>query len=57
LILGKWSLISWLRCLELSFLKTQVDFQDSELSLDSDLVKAFFLWFIFINNGDGLEDV
>jgi len=34
-----------------------MDFQDGELSLDGDLVEAFFLGFIFINNGDSLEDV
>jgi hypothetical protein len=57
LVFGKGSLISGLRCLELAILDTQVDFQDGKLSFDGHLVEAFFLGFIFIDDGDGLEDV
>jgi hypothetical protein len=57
LVLGEGSLVAGFRSLELSFLGAQVDFQDGKLSFDGDLVEAFFLGFIFINDGDGLEDV
>jgi len=57
LVLRKGNLISGLGGLELTILGAQVNFQDGKLSLNGDLVKAFFLGFIFINDGDGLEDV
>ena len=40
-----------------TFGKGKVDFQDGELSLDNDGLKTFFLGFIFINDGSGLQMV
>jgi len=57
LLLGEWGLIASSLGIELSILRSEMDFQDSELSFDSDLVKSFFLGLIFINNGNSLENV
>jgi hypothetical protein len=57
LVLGKGTLVSGSLGVEESVLGGEVNFEDSELSFDGDLVKSFFSWLIFINNGDGFENV
>jgi len=57
LLLGEWGLVTSSLNIEKSVLGGEMDFQDCELSFDSDLVKSFFLGLIFINNGDGFKNV
>jgi hypothetical protein len=57
LVLGEGSLVTGSFSVEDTILGSEMNFQDSELSFDGDLVKSFFLGLIFINNGDGFKNV